>query len=62
MPAKKKAVKRSAASPRKPVVRTVAKAVGTKARQGLEVAHEGLKRLKATTSHLVEEVKEKLAD
>lgn len=41
--------------------RAVAKAVKTKAQQGLEVAKEGLDRLKATTTNLVEEVKERIA-
>jgi hypothetical protein len=34
--------------------------VQAKARQGLEVAREGLDRLKDTTTHLVEEVKERI--
>ena len=41
--------------------RAVAKAVKVKAQHGLEVAKEGLDRLKATTSSLMEEVKERIA-
>ena len=34
--------------------------VQEKARQGLEVAKDGLERLKTSTAHLVEEVKERI--
>jgi hypothetical protein len=34
--------------------------VQKRARQGLEVAREGLDRIKATTTHLVDEVKERI--
>jgi hypothetical protein len=34
--------------------------VQEKARQGLEVAKDGLERLKTSTVHLVEEVKERI--
>lgn len=48
------------AAVRKGAVRKVAKVVEAKARQGLGVAKVGLERLTTATSHLVEEVKEKL--
>jgi hypothetical protein len=34
--------------------------VRKKARQGLDVAREGLDRIKATTTHLVDEVKDRI--
>jgi hypothetical protein len=34
--------------------------VQKKARQGLDVAREGLDRIKATTTHLVDEVKDRI--
>jgi hypothetical protein len=40
--------------------RGVAAAVQKRARQGLDVAKEGLDRIKSTTTHLVEEVKERI--
>ena len=47
---------------RKPAarVRKVTKVVQAKARQGLELAKDGLERLKTSTAHLVEEVKERI--
>ena len=61
-PATRKSAARPAArrSRAKRASQRVATAVKAKARQGLEVAQEGLDRLKATSSHLVEELKEKL--
>jgi hypothetical protein len=41
-------------------VRKVTKVVKEKARQGLEVAKDGLERLKTSTAHLVEEAKERI--
>jgi hypothetical protein len=35
--------------------------VQKRARQGLDVAREGLDRIKATTTHLVEEVKDRIS-
>lgn len=58
-PAGRKAAVRKGAV-RKGAVRKVAKVVEAKARQGLGVAKVGLERLTTATSHLVEEVKEKL--
>ena len=40
--------------------RAVAAAVGSKARQGLEAAKGGFEFLKDTTTHLVEEVKDRI--
>ena len=58
-PTARKSAKKTPAG-RKGAVRKVAKVVEAKARQGLGVAKEGLERLTSATSHLVEEVKEKL--
>ena len=66
--ARKSAVRKSAlrkSTARKSTVRKSAKrvraAVEKKARQGLDVAREGLERLKQSTVSLIGEVKERLA-
>jgi hypothetical protein len=67
-PARKSAVRKGAvrkSTVRKSTVRKSAKrvraAVEKKARQGLDVAREGLERLKQSTVSLIGEVKERLA-
>jgi hypothetical protein len=58
-PAAKKFSPKSATKARKRVQRVRA-VVEEKARQGLDVAREGLERIKQTTVHLVEEVKDRI--
>ena len=60
-PAARKSPTKSSPKPRKRVQRVRA-VVEEKARQGLDVAREGLERLKQTTAHLVEEVKDRIGN
>lgn len=54
-----KSATKSSLKPRKRVQRVRA-VVEEKARQGLDAAREGLERIKQTTAHLVEEVKDRI--
>jgi len=60
-PAARKSPPKSAPKPRKRVQRVRA-VVEKKARQGLDVAREGLERIKQTTGSLVEEVKDRIGN
>lgn len=58
---RKAAGRETAAKPSATKRRRVTTAVKATARRGLDVAKEGLGRIKSATTHLVEEVRERLA-